>query len=243
MIREILAIIPARGGSRGVPNKNIAPLAGKPLIAWTIEAALASRFITRVVVSSDSAPILSVARQYGAEVLTRPAGLASDTARSEPVVAHCLAALKAAAGYVPEVVVLLQPTSPLRAARDIDAALELLDDGIADSVISVSEPPHSPYKCLRETSDGFLQGLVDDEAPFKRRQDLPRALQPNGAIYAIRTVSFEGSGKLLTRRTRPYEMGAKESLDIDTGEDLVRAEQALKARAIESIVKSTFRAA
>lgn len=223
---EVLAVIPARGGSKGLPNKNIREVAGKPLLAWSIEAALSSTRVTRVVVSSDSEEIRTVAIRHGAEAIERPAELATDSAPSEPVLTHVLETLAKAATR-PDIVILLQPTSPLRTADDIDRALALLDGSSADAVISVSEPPHSPYKCFRQTEDGYLAGLFSDEAPFERRQDLPRALMPNGAIYAIRTAAFARSGRLLTSRTLPYEMPEARSLDVDNGRDLETAATAL----------------
>lgn len=221
----ILALVPARGGSRGIPRKNLAVVAGKTLLRWSIDAALASS-VDRVVVSSDDEAILVEAWVAGAEPLRRPARLATDTAGSESVVEHCLEAL-ATKGFVPDVIVLLQPTSPLRRGGDIDAALDLLRSSGADAVISVYEPRHSPYKCFVVDGRGFLRGLFGDDVPFRRRQDLPTCLMPNGAIYAVRTETFRRTGRLMGPNTVPYLMPEERSLDIDDTRDLEAAERAL----------------
>ncbi len=223
---SVLAIIPARGGSKGLPGKHLRMLAGKPLIAWTLEAALSARCIDHVVVTSDDSAILQVAQQTNrracVRTLLRPSELAQDDTPSEPVVAH---ALKACADIASSIVVLLQPTSPLRTAEDIRQALDKLKDNAADAVISVFEPPHSPYKCFIERHDGCLSGAINDNAPFQPRQSLPRAWMPNGAIYAVRTARFERTGRLFGERTLPYVMSAARSVDIDIEADLAQAEQ------------------
>ncbi|MCF6212471.1 MAG: acylneuraminate cytidylyltransferase family protein [Flavobacteriaceae bacterium] len=214
--KRILAIIPARGGSKGIPDKNIIEVAGKPLITWTIEAALKSEFISKTIVSSDSDIILEMSKKYGTETIKRPANLASDSARSEPVMTHVLKQLKDE-NY--DYVMLLQPTSPLRTSDDIDAAVKTLVNTDATALISVYKPQHHPLKAFKTDDKGFLKGLVSDEYPFTPRQKLPKTFYPNGAIYIVKTDVFLKTGKLFTAKTLPFEMSAEKSLDIDTKTD------------------------
>ena len=228
-----LAIIPARAGSKGLPGKHLRPLKHKALIAWTIEAARSAKSIDGVLVSSDDPEILAVSRRLGAHVLDRPADLATDLAPSEAVLLHALKAmpetlqraLRSGRKTMPDITVLLQPTSPLRDAEDIDAALSLLQDPDVGAVISVCEPRHSPFKCFKQDETGCLRGILDNLAPFQPRQALPRAWMPNGAIYAVRTPLFLESGRLLAERTLPYAMSAERSVDIDVEADFLQAEQ------------------
>ncbi len=225
MNRDTLAIVTARGGSKGLPGKNLRPLGGRPLLAWSVEAGLGSGRVTRVVVTSDDDAILACAAACGAIPLRRPEALARDDTPSAPVVAHALETL----GAHEAVVLLLQPTSPLRNAADVDAALTLRDNEAAEAVISVFEPEHSPWKAFYVAADGGLRGVVDDEAPFRPRQGFPRAAMPNGAIYACDHEHFVRTGSLFAPRTVPYFMDAARSVDIDTAEDLARAEAWLAA--------------
>ncbi len=219
-----LAIIPARGGSRGLKRKNLVTLGDRPLLAWTVDAGLAARRVHRVVVTSEDPQILAEARRAGAEALRRPAALATDAARTEPVLRHALAALMDPA----EVVVLLQPTSPLRNAADIDEALALFEEPGTDGVISVVEPGKSPFKAFYHDPSGFLRPVAaDPEAPFRPRQALPAAFFPNGAIYAVRVAQFISTGSLLPPHTRPFLMPSSRSLDIDSAEDLAEAARRL----------------
>jgi CMP-N,N'-diacetyllegionaminic acid synthase len=226
MTRDTIAIVTARGGSKGLPGKNLRMLAGKPLLAWSIEAGLQSARVTRVVVSSDDAAILACAERFGAVPLLRPSALAQDDTPSEPVLVHALQALAATEPRV----LLLQPTSPLRTAEDVDAALAHMDATGADAVISVFEPPHSPWKAFYVDGDGALRGVVSDEAPFRPRQSFPRAAMPNGAIYACRTADFLATGRLFGPRTVPWFMPAARSVDIDTEAELEEAGRSLALR-------------
>jgi CMP-N,N'-diacetyllegionaminic acid synthase len=212
---KVLAIIPARGGSKGLKGKNVAPINGVPLIAYSIRAAMGSKYVDRCLVSSDCPGILEVARAYNSEVLLRPAELATDRASSECVVEH-------AVSRHPDfdLILLLQPTSPLRTCLDIDRSIEALIVHHATAVISVYEPGHTPFKCFKMNANGFLSGLVDDKTPFMRRQDLPVALMPNGAIYLIYAKDFLHNASFFTDQTIPYVMSIENSADIDTQEDL-----------------------
>jgi len=222
---KVFAVIPARGGSKGLPGKHLLELGGRPLIAWTIEAAAKARRVQSFVVSSDDERILEVASLHGAPVLERPAHLALDATPSEPVALHALEAR----GEDPDVLALLQPTSPLRSARDVDAALARFARSDADALISVFEPEHSPFKCFYETDDGTLRGVAGDEAPFRPRQRLPRALMPNGAIYLVRTEVFRRTGRFFGERTIPHVMPARRSIDIDAPADFEAAAREVKA--------------
>lgn len=217
---KVLAIIPARGGSKGLKDKNIASLLSKPLIAWSIEAALHSSTITNTLVSSDSDTILDIAKQYGASILKRPDALAKDTTPSEPVISHVLENVSESYDYL----ILLQPTSPLRNSKDIDAAFNLLMRKEADALISVYEPSHHPLKSFTTTAEGYLEGIVNNDYPFMRRQDLPQAMYPNGAIYIISVALFKQTQKLFAEKTLAYLMPQSRSIDVDSQEDLALIE-------------------
>ena len=232
MTKRILSIIPARGGSKGLPRKNIAYLAGKPLIAWTIEASLKSKYITKTMVSSDDKEILDISVEYGAEVIKRPDNLASDDATSESVVKHAIDCLKAM-GEVFDIVVLLQPTSPLRNSKDIDNAIELMFSSDATSSVSVNEYDNKILKSFIENSNGFLEGFSNEKYLFKRRQDLPPVFKSNGAIYIIYTDDFLSSRFLFTHRCSPYKMSAKCSIDIDNDKDLKKAGSLIKLNTLK----------
>lgn len=205
-----LGLIPARGGSKGIPRKNIRSIAGKPLIAWTIEAALAARGIDRVVVTTDDEEIAEVARSYGAEVpFMRPATLASDEA---PGIVPVLHAIEALPGF--DRVMLLQPTSPLRDASAIDAMIAYADGHGLRSVVSVCVPEHSPYWCYHRDDDGRLTPLLDGEVA--RRQDQPQLATLNGAMYLAMTEDILAERRLIGPDTRGFVMTAEQSVDIDT---------------------------
>lgn len=222
---SVLAIIPARGGSKGVPRKNIAPLGGKPLIAWTIEAALAARCVSRTIVSTDSPEIAEAARAAGADVpFLRPDHLASDTATTLDVIAH---ARQACPGF--DVLLVLQPTSPLRQAADIDAAFAQMMASGGESCTSVCEVDTPPWLMYRQTEAGFVESLLPPWPGGMRRQDLPPVYVLNGALYFVKTSAFDATGQLLPKPTAGYIMATQASIDIDTHDDFRRAEAALVA--------------
>jgi CMP-N-acetylneuraminic acid synthetase len=227
---KILAIIPARGGSKGIPRKNLYPLAGKPLIAYSIAAAQASRMIDRVLVSTDADEIAAVSRGLGAEVRMRPAGLAADDTPTRDVLQHVVMEL-AQEGYRPDAILTLQPTSPLRVARHIDEAARLFaSDPDADSLVSCVAVPHifHPRSVMQLTADGYLTPYGTEPQPT-RRQDKVTVLARNGAAIYItrvnRLAEFVFGGRLL-----PFMMDAASSLDIDTLDDLAAAERLLQAQ-------------
>jgi CMP-N,N'-diacetyllegionaminic acid synthase len=215
---EIAALIPARGGSKGIPRKNLAPLAGRPLIAWTLDAARAAGTVTRVVVSTDDDEIADAAGE--ADVLRRPPELAADDTPMLPVIRHALDA------FACDVLVLLQPTSPLRRAEHVDAAVRLLEDTGADAVVSVVEVPHRyAPDSLMELRDGRL---VARSAPTTRQQK-PTMYARNGpAVLALRTATLRD--ELYAGDVRAYVMDSRESLDVDTPFDLELAELLLSRR-------------
>jgi len=225
--KKILAIIPARGGSKGLPRKNIIDLDGKPLIAWSIEAALASDYVSTVVVSSEDEEILAVAEQWGAEPLRRPDALAEDTTASELVVVHALEEMQALQERSYDYLVLLQPTSPLRSSQHIDVAFEKLFSSDANALISVASYDNKVLKSFLEDKNGYLHGIANDQFPFMRRQDLPPVYMPNGAIYIIDVNTFLKDRRLFTSHTIPFEMDERSSVDVDTLEDLQKIKQML----------------
>jgi CMP-N,N'-diacetyllegionaminic acid synthase len=222
-----IALITARGGSKGLPRKNILPLNGMPLISWTIQAALRANSIDKVFVSTEDAEIAAISKLFGAEIINRPRALATDSASSDVVIEHAIKYFEAQ-DYKPEVIVLLQPTSPLRTFQHIDDAFKLYKQKKANMVLSVSEPSHTPIKAYAEQSDGSIKGIYSDDAPYKRRQDLPRSFQPNGAIYLFNVKSFNQSNRIPRDKVYPFVMLKKESADIDTLEDLQSVENYLK---------------
>lgn len=217
---KCLAIIPARGGSKGIPFKNIRKINDALLIGYSINAALKSKNVSRVVVSTDNSKISEVASSYGAEVIKRPSRLAQDDSSMIDVITHCLDILRFDEDYDPETIILLQPTSPMRTYRHIDAAFKLLKRSPCDAVISVCEPDHHPLKFLKSDRKGFLSSLIKGDPCFSSRQALPRAFAPNGAIFLIKTAAFEKSKTLLPEKTLPYVMSKTDSVDIDDMDDL-----------------------
>jgi len=215
---KIVSIIPARGGSKGLPGKNIIDLAGKPLIAWTIEASLTSKYITQTITSSDDDKILEIAKQFGSEVIKRPDELSLDTTPSEPVIEHVLNNIENIEEY--DYLILLQPTSPLRDEKDIDRAIELLIEKKASALISVKEIDNKILKAFKNDESGYLEGIVNNIYPFMRRQDLPKVFMPNGAIYIVSIKEFLKRKRLFTDKTISFEMSEEKSFDIDTLEDL-----------------------
>ena len=229
-MKKALAIITARGGSKSLPGKNIKILAGKPLIAWTIEAALKSKYLDRVLVSTDDKNIAAIAKKYGAEVpFLRPKKLATDKTPTVPVLLHALRWLKLNEGYKPDAVVTLQPTSPLRLTKHIDAALRLFNKTGADSVVSVCRVEHSPYWMMKVKGDR-VSPFMKDYSERKRRQDLLPVYRPNGAIYITRYDVLTKTKRILGRNTRAIVMDAESSVDIDTAMDFKLAETVLKEK-------------
>ena len=209
--KKFLAIIPARGGSKRLPRKNVLDLEGKPLIAWSIEAGLQSDYIDKVVVSSDDAEILAVSEKFGAEIVKRPDALSSDSSTTFDAIKHTIDNVE---GY--EYVVLLQPTSPLRSAKQIDEAIELLEAKNADAVVSVCEMEHSPLWSNTLDNSLSMDNFLSDEVLNKRSQDLETYFRLNGAIYICKIEKLlEEKSFFLKENIFAYVMSRESSVDID----------------------------
>ena len=219
---KVISIIPARGGSKGVLKKNIKLLAGKPLIHYTIDAARKSRYIDYIIVSTDDDEIASIVSTEGIIIVKRPSDLAADESPTIDAIFHALDKCSKQ-GLEPDVVILLQPTSPLRTAVDIDRSLELFFERDCDTIISVSESAHPPYWNMI-FEDGYLQPLFSQESLTKRRQDFQKAYLPNGAIYIASPLILKQYRSFYAPKTKPYFMSQKDSLDLDTDIDFIVAE-------------------
>ena len=232
---KILGIITARGGSKGILGKNIKLLGGKPLIAYTIEAAQKSGVFDRIILTTDDEKIADVARAHGCEVpFMRPKELAGDDTPTMPVVKHALSWLKGNENYEPDAIMILQPTSPLRQDFHIREAVELFLKSKADSVLGVSEMPthFSPHRAMVISDSGGLM-LFNGNPVRKRivpRQLVPRAYWNNTSIYLLKThfVFDNLEPNFFGERVEPYIMDVKYSVDVDEPEDWDKAEQALK---------------
>lgn len=223
--KKVLGIIPARGGSKGVPGKNIRPLAGKPLIAWTIEAAAKSKYLDRLIVTSDDEAIIQTSLACGADVpFVRPAHLAQD---DTPGIAPVLHAMDKLPEY--DYIVLLQPTSPLRNAQDIDTCIERFAVTAAEAVVSVTEQEKSPYWMFEVGEAGKLEPIMG-KTDTSRRQDLPRVYALNGAVYVSSAEVLKRTESFLTDNTEAYIMPKERSIDIDTVIDFRICEMILKER-------------
>lgn len=223
----VICLIPARGGSKGVPRKNMRVIAGKPLIDFSILAAQHSNYIDGVYVSSDDEAILRHAQTLGAIAIVRPDEFASDTASAIEVVNHFIGMLPNALLQEDTYIVYLQPTSPFRTTRHIDDALEQMLAANAQSLVSVSEMEKSPFKMFTLDAKGCLQSLFDEKLSNARRQDLPAVFAPNGAIYVFRVSEFKARSGFPSNGSLPFIMNQEDSLDIDTEDDIRRAEMIL----------------
>lgn len=222
---KVLGLIPARGGSKGIPRKNIKSIAGKPLIAWTIESALKSALLSAVVVSTDDLEIGEVARRYGAATpFVRPTELAQDDTPGVAPVLHAL-------GQIPDfdAVLLMQPTSPLRTAEDIDACIGFAMEAAAGCVVSVTLSSQHPQWMYRLDAGRRLQPVVA-AAHVTRRQDLPPVYSANGALYFARSGWLQHHRTFITAETLGYVMPGDRSIDLDSALDWKLAELLLKER-------------
>lgn len=230
--KKIVAIIPARGGSKGVPRKNIKELAGKPLIAYTIEEAKKSNYIDRVVVSTEDTEIAEVARQYGAEIpFLRPKELAQDGSSSLSVILHAIDYLEKREGYLPSIIVFLQPTSPFRKAEHIDEAIGKIED--CDAVIGICEVKHHPYLTMEKEKD-FLKPFIKIDSRPLRRQDLPKLYYDNPSLFVTKREYYNGAkdpdpvAPIFMGRVKGVFMDEISSIDIDSPLDFMLAEMVLK---------------
>ena len=233
---KVLGIVTARAGSKGLPGKNVKLLAGKPLLAYTIEAAKASGALDALILSTEDEQIAEVGRRLGCDVpFIRPRDLAQDDTPHLPVIQHAVRWMRERVNYSPDAVMILQPTSPLRQPQDIRAAIDLFERSGADSVVSASEvPAHAhPMRVLRIDDTGAAVLFVTGDRVrhrINRRQDLPAAWVMNGAIYVCRTDElFAGEPSLYGDRVMAYRMPADRGLSIDDARDFAEAERALMA--------------
>jgi YrbI family 3-deoxy-D-manno-octulosonate 8-phosphate phosphatase len=221
-----VAIIPARGGSKGIPRKNICPIAGKPLLAYTIEHAKATAAIDRVVVSTDAPEIADVATRYGAEVVWRPTEISGDSAASELALLHALDELARRDAYRPDLVVMLQATSPIRRPHDVQRAIDTLQAEGADSLFSAC----TLHGFVWRRNGGGLTSVSYDYTARRMRQDTPEDLLENGSIYVTRHELLRATGNRLGGRIAVYRMDPLDSLQVDEPEDLVSIERLLRWR-------------
>ncbi|MGO4547465.1 acylneuraminate cytidylyltransferase family protein [Paenibacillus sp. 2TAB23] len=230
--KKVLAIIPARGGSKGVPGKNIHNLAGKPLIAWTIEEANKSVYIDRAIVSSDDDAIIQAAVAYGGDVpFIRPASLAQDDTSGISPILHAIDQIP---GY--DYVVLLQPTSPLRNYNDIDECIELFVASAATAAVSVTKQEKSPYWMFELNEENRMKPLMG-ESIVVPRQNLPKVFSLNGAIYISSIEQLKQTESFLTEETVAYVMPTERSIDIDTLTDFRMCEILLESSASKAIAE------
>jgi CMP-N,N'-diacetyllegionaminic acid synthase len=227
---SILAIIPARGGSVGLKNKNMFPLNGKPLLFYTIEAAKKTKLIDRIIVSSDSKKILNFSKKKLVEIIKRPKKISGSKSKTHHTIIHCLNYLKKYENYVPDIVLILQPTSPLRNSKHISEAIKIfLKNKQATSLVSCTKVPHNlhPMSLMKENNKGYLVNFLKGKKNFYRRQDKDLLFARNGAsIYIIKhshVSKFLFGGKIIK-----FLMNEESSVDIDSLEDIKKAEIILK---------------
>ena len=234
MNTDIVAIITARGGSKGLPRKNVLDLNGKPLIAYTIDAAIASNIFSKIIVTTDDEEIKNVSLKYGADVIDRPKILATDTASSLDVIEHALNELTDQEEKFTHFI-LLQPTSPLRNSIHIQEAWKKYQDEKVNSLVSVCEVEHSPFKMLMEKENGEIVPLTKLEHLTMSRQKLPKTYLPNGAIYISKVDDFLKNKNLFEDKLHIYFMNNEVSIDIDDLNDFIFVEKLLNSNS-----KSTF---
>jgi CMP-N,N'-diacetyllegionaminic acid synthase len=225
---KIYALIPARGGSKGIPRKNLYPVAGKPLLAHTITAAQDASAFAVITVSSDDKEILNLAQNMGVTGLLRPLQFSADDSSSDGVVEHYLKCHPEVQGE--DVIVYLQPTSPLRTAHHITEALQKFLSCKAEMLLSVFIPDHHPFKSFKVNDAGLLEGAIHPDHPFAPRQSLPEVFLPNGAIYIFRVRSFLAEHRFPRHDLLPYLMPAELSIDIDVLADVDLVESRLETK-------------
>ena len=226
---KILGIIPARGGSKGIPSKNIKKLHGKPLIFYTIREAKKSKFLSRIVVSTNDEKAANISKRYGVYVIKRPKKLSIDTTPSEAVIKHTINYLKKKEGFHVDIVVILQPTSPLRKVNDIDNSIKKFLNSNCSSVVTVCQTPHTPYWMYKIGRNDKLEKLIKSKKVIKRRQDSPPVYQLNGAVYVTHAKKIMKDENIFSGDVRAYIMPYERSIDIDNVVDLKLADFLLKS--------------
>ena len=226
---KVLGLVPARGGSKGVPGKNIRLLGGKPLLQYTAEAALAARLLSRVILSTENEEIARVGEECGLEVpFYRPPRLAADDTPMLPVVQHAVSWMEDQ-GERFDAVCLLQPTNPLRRSEDIDACIRLLETTGADAVVTILPVPaeHNPHWVYFENGSGLLRLSTGEASPISRRQELPPAYHREGSVYVTRRNVLMNENSLYGKRLAGHLIEAESSVNIDRPSDWDRAEELL----------------
>jgi len=226
---DIVAIIPARGSSKTIPRKNIKLLNGKPLIYYTIEKAQRSKYVNRIAVSTEDEEIARIAQDCGVEVILRPLELAQDDTPSLPVFQQVIKHLEEVENFHPDIIVILQPTSPLRTAEDINGAIEKFLQSNCDSVVSVCEAEHPPHWMYTLEADR-LKPVIEGAERITQRQDAPGVYRLNGAVYVTRRHIIMEQNRVLGEDTQAYVMPSERSIDIDTELDFRVAELLLRER-------------
>lgn len=229
---RVLGLIPARAGSRGVANKNIRLLCGKPLLQYTADAAKQAKMLTRVILSTESDEIAEVAQGLDLEVLQRPAELARDETPMLPVVIHALTSVEADETRSYDAVCLLQPTNPFRSAEDIDTCIDKFEKSDADSIVTILAVPaeHNPHWVYFADRKGALRLCTGEEEPISRRQDLPAAYHREGSIYVTRRNVLLGQNSLYGKHLIGHPMSPDSCVNIDSLADWQRAEEMLRTR-------------
>lgn len=222
--QKILAIIPARGGSKGIPKKNLIKINNKPLLFYTVKASLNSKFINRTIVSSDNSDILDNAKFFGSEIVKRPKKLATDFSQQESVITHVLQVLKKQENYSPDIIILLQNTSPLRNSIHIDEAFNLFFSKKYDSLLSV----YKTHKLFWTINHGKSISLTYDPKNRPRRQELKGEYVENGAIFITTKKAFEKTNSRISGRIGLYVMPENASIDIDEKFDIFLVSQIMK---------------
>jgi CMP-N,N'-diacetyllegionaminic acid synthase len=218
---SVLGLVIGRGGSKGLPRKNVLLLCGKPMVAWTVAAACASRYIDRVIVSSDDSDVIAAAVAAGAEApFVRPFELATDQVQQQDVMLHALKAVPGRWYYL----VLLQASSPLRDAADIDVCIERIDATGAPTCLSISETMAPPYQTFLMNAGGVLKPVIDGDMIQRRRQDMPKTYQLNGAVCVVRTAWFRQHRAMYVAETVGAVIPFEHGIDIDDATDLALAE-------------------
>lgn len=227
----ILGIIPARGGSKSIPKKNIRQLAGKPLIAYSIETAKKCKMLNRTIVSTDDPEIAEVSKKYGGDVpFIRPKDLSMDDTPMVPVLKHAVSFIEKDADVNVDIVVLLDPTSPFRRVEDIENCIKKLEHSDTDSAVTVCEVEHNPYFVMMEMKGEKLVPLISSDKVITRRQDAPKVYRLNAAVYAIKRDILMNENKIITKNTEAVKMPEELSAHIDHEIDIQFAEFLLTRR-------------
>lgn len=229
---KVIALICARGGSKGLPGKNIRSLAGKPLVAWSIEQASSVMRISRTIVSTDSEEIAAVARKAGAEIpFTRPEDLARDDSPEWLVWRHALDYLKSSTGSFPDALIVIPPTAPLRSTGDLERCLDEFERGESDIVITVTDSHRSPYfNMVKVSSDGTVGLVIPPQGPIVRRQDVPPVYDVTTVAYVVRPEFVMNHPGIFSGRVRHVHIPSERALDIDTGLDFMIAECLMQSK-------------